>query len=187
VHTTLGFTGDRTAVLDQLSAMGALELAARPRLTLFVGAGAVLGGTVTAGGVEHRMSPGWLATAGASWLAVAETPDRPFVMASFVLGYSAAHTRADDAAPSVAWRALDGRVGLVVGRSFGFARPYLLGRAFGGPVSWELDGQAIHGSDRRHFQLGLGAVFQLPAHVDVNAEVVPLGEQAFALGAGWAF
>src|SRR6185369_6858135 len=116
-----------------------LELLLAPRLTLFAGAGALLGGTVRIAGIDHEMSRGWVATAGVSWLMLAEAERRPFVIASGVLGYSATRTRRDEAGPTVPWRAIDGRIGAAVGKSFGRTRPYLVGRAFGGPVRWQID------------------------------------------------
>jgi len=192
-RTTLAFTGDRDVALDELSAVARLEVLVRPRLTLFGGVGSILGGTVHVEGETHHMSPGWLATAGLSWLALAETARRPFVLVSAVLGYAATHTtqepQGDSAASSytVGWRAGDGRIGVAAGKTFGPVRPYAIGRVFGGPVSWQLGGQSITGTDRHHYQLGAGVAFSLPGHVDVDIEAVPLGEQAVVLGGGLAF
>ena len=192
-RTTIDFPGGENAALEELSVVARLEVLVAPRVTLFAGAGSIVGGTVHVDGEEHQMHPGWLATAGVSWLAVGETARRPFVLASFVLGYASAHTtqqpQGDSAASSyrVGWRAGDGRLGLAVGKSFGFARPYAVARAFGGPVYWQLGGQSLTGTDAHHYQLGAGVALSLPAHVDVAVEAVPLGEQAVVLGVGYAF
>jgi hypothetical protein len=188
-RTSLSFTGDHDVQvgLQELSAVARIEFMVRPGLTLFAGGGPILGGTVQAEGTDYHMRTGWLATAGVSWLALTETPGRPFVIASFVLGYAATHTAVDSAGPTASWRAGDGRIGVAVGKSFGRLRPYAVGRVFGGPVHWELAGQSINGTDTHHYQLGAGAALSLPAHIDLELEAIPLGEQALVLGAGFAF
>jgi hypothetical protein len=187
-RTTIRFADGPAADLQQASVMARLEWLARPRLTVFAGAGSVLGGTVRADGADHQLRPGWLASAGVAWLAVAEAGRRPFVSASVMLGYLAAHTRLDDASSPVPWRAADARVGVTAGKTFGPARPYLVGRAFGGPVSWRAaGGQSITGGDSHHYQLGAGVALALPAYFDLSVEVAPLGEQGLAGGIGYRF
>jgi hypothetical protein len=196
VRTTLAFTGDRDAALDELSLVGRLELLVQPRLTVFAGAGSIVGGTVRLEGTEHQMLPGIVAMAGLSWLAVTETARRPFVLASAVLGFAATHTRVQSVPvgfgqqvsdTSVPWRAGDGRIGLAAGKSFGRARPYAVARVFGGPVSWQFAGESIAGTDRHHYQAGAGLALDLPGHLDATVEAIPLGERALALGAGYRF
>lgn len=70
-------------------------------------------------------------------------------------------------------RALDVRLGVAAGRSIGAVTPYVLARAFGGPV-WLPDG-AIVGDDH-HYVLGLGLSVRV-ARVDVGAELAPFGER----------
>jgi len=103
------------------------------------------------------------------------------------VGYLGAHTRLDDNSPDVPWRAADVRVGVTAGKTFGRARPYVVARAFGGPVSWHVAGQAITGSDSHHYQLGAGIALDLPAHFDLSVEAAPLGEQGLAAGLGYRF
>jgi hypothetical protein len=192
-RTTLAFSGDHDVALDELSAVARLEVLVRPRLTVFAGGGSIVGGTVRVSGETHHMSPGWLVTAGLSWLALPEAARRPFVLVSAVLGYAATHTtqepQGDSAGASFSygWRAGDARLGVAAGKSLGPVRPYAIGRVFGGPVSWQLGGQSITGTDRHHYQLGAGVAVSLPAHIDVDVEAVPLGEQALVFGAGVAF
>jgi hypothetical protein len=59
--------------------------------------------------------------------------------------------------------------------------PYLLARAFGGPVFWELDAMAVGGTDTHHFQLGAG-VSVTTGSLSVLVDVAALGEQAASLG-----
>jgi hypothetical protein len=183
-RTTIVFTGGHDVGLQQLTTVARLELLVQPRMTVFAGGGAVVSGTATVDGTDFHVQPGWVVTAGASFLALTETARRPFVMATAVLGYAATHTRQSDADPEVAWREGDARIGVAVGKSFGPARPYLVARAFGGPVTWTLNGQSINGTDQHHYQLGAGAAFDLPGHFDVDIEAVPLGEQGLVFGAG---
>lgn len=193
VRTTLAFSGDRDVGLEELSAVARIEVLVQPRLTVFAGGGPILGANVRVEGETFHMQSGWLATVGLSWLALTETARRPFVLASAVAGYAAATTRQEGqgdsagASDTESWRAGDGRLGLAVGKSFGPLRPYAVGRVFGGPVSWQLGGQSITGTDRHHYQLGAGAALSLPGHVDIEVEAVPLGEQAVVAGAGFAF
>jgi opacity protein-like surface antigen len=187
VRTTLAFSGDRDAALDELSLVARLELLLQPRLTVFAGAGSIVGGTVRIDGTEHHMEPGFVATAGLSWLAVAETARRPFVLGSAVLGFAATHTKQADSDVAVPWRAGDGRIGLAAGKTFGPARPYAVARAFAGPVSWQVAGQSIAGTDRHHYQLGAGLALDLPGHLDADVEAIPLGERALAMGVGYRF
>ena len=186
-RTTIRFANGPAVALQQASLLARVEWMLRPRLALFAGAGSVVAGTVRAEGADHSLRPGWMATAGVAWLAVNETSRRPFVSASAMLGYLGAHTRLDDNSPEVPWRAADVRVGVTVGKTFGRVRPYAAARAFGGPVSWHLDGQSITGTDSHHYQLGAGIALDLPAYFDVSLEAVPLGEQGLAAGLGYRF
>jgi hypothetical protein len=186
-HTTIRFANGPDVDLRQASTMAQLEWLVRPRLTVFASAGALLGGTVRAAGVDHELRPGWLAGAGVAWLAVAETGRRPFVSASAMLGYLAAHTKQADSGAEVPWRAGDARIGVTVGKSLGPLRPYLVGRAFGGPVSWRDGGQSLTGNDAHHYQVGAGVAFSLPAYLDASVEAAPLGEQGLAAGLGYRF
>jgi hypothetical protein len=186
-RTTIRFTNGPEAGLQQASVVARLEWMVRPRVALFVGAGSVVAGTVRADGADHTLEPGWLATAGVAWLALSETARRPFLSASAMLGYLAAHTRLDDNSPDVPWRAADVRVGITVGKTFRFARPYVAARAFGGPVSWHVGGQSMTGTDSHHYQLGAGIALDLPAYFDLSVEAAPLGEQGLAAGLGYRF
>jgi hypothetical protein len=186
-RTTLGFTSGVDAAVQELSAVGRLELLVRPRLSIFAGAGSLIGGDVRVAGVDYTFQPGWLATAGLSWLAVTETPARPFVVLSGVASYAAASTQPMGGGASAPWRAGDVRLGAAVGKSFGPVRPYAVARVFGGPVSWRIADTALTGSDRHHYQLGAGAAVQLPGHLDLSVEAAALGEQGLVVGAGYAF
>jgi hypothetical protein len=80
----------------------------------------------------------------------------------------------------------DVRVGVMAGRTFAqIWSPYVLARAFGGPVSWTLAGNDTVGSDTRHFQLGVGLSIATELGLTIVADISLLGEQAASLGVSW--
>ncbi|MEZ4302836.1 MAG: hypothetical protein R3B70_48380 [Polyangiaceae bacterium] len=84
--------------------------------------------------------------------------------------------------------AVDFRVTGIAGKTFfDILSPYLVLRAFGGPVFWEHEGESETGGDKYHFQIGAGMVLALPRRFDAFVEVVPVGERAAALGLGYSF
>lgn len=137
----------------------------------------MLDGSLTRGDRHHDLGTGVLAavTASRQWTARAW-----FVNGTATFGASRTPTRA----PSAALTAVDARVGATAGRTFGPVSPYLLARAFGGPVAWSIDGESVVGTDLYHVQLGAGvtlAVRDVSFLVDVSA----LGEQSVSLGVSY--
>ena len=84
----------------------------------------------------------------------------------------------DRPAPRYFWE--DFPVGSV--RTFGAFSPYLLARAFAGPVLWNWDGEDITGTDTHHFQLGAGASVSIGPRVTLLVDLAALGERAASLG-----
>ncbi len=83
-------------------------------------------------------------------------------------------------------RAVDFRGGLAFGRSFGPVTPYLMARAFGGPVRVPTaDGSTLVG-DTNHYTVGLGVSARLGVF-DVGGEVAPLGERRATGSVGVSF
>ena len=108
------------------------------------------------------------------------------MIGSATLGASRVTTREDLAgAPRVSLIAADARVGAALGRRVGPVSPYLLARAFGGPVFWTLDDEDTVGSDRYHVQLGAGASLALGDAWTVLVDVSALGERAASVGISW--
>ncbi len=64
--------------------------------------------------------------------------------------------------------------------------PYLTARVFGGPVSWELDGIAVIGTDIHHYQVALGTAVQF-GQTGMFVEWAGLGEKAFSVGLSYAW
>jgi hypothetical protein len=108
-----------------------------------------------------------------------------FVTGSAGLSIAAASTE-QAAAGDERLVAADVRVGAIAGRTFAkLWNPYLLARAFGGPVWWNINGSDTTGSDTRHFQLGAGISVVTSFGLTVVVDVSALGEQAASLGASW--
>jgi hypothetical protein len=109
-----------------------------------------------------------------------------FVTGSAGISIAAASTQQAGAANDEGLVAGDVRVGAIAGRTFAkLWSPYLLARAFGGPVSWAIDGNDTTGSDTRHFQLGAGLSVVTSFGLTIVVDVSALGEQAASLGASW--
>jgi hypothetical protein len=183
-----GIKGDNT----RGGATVSLGYQTSPRVVLQTGIGALLGGTFDAPNGRHTFSPGFLATAGASWRVfggpevdetTGEAVDKnPFVVVSAALSFlSSTTTRGNERA--VGYNAFDLRGGVVVGVTLAERfRPYLLGRTFGGPAFWRYEGVAKQGTDLYHVQVGGGASVALGKGWAIYAEGVPLGERGVSGG-----
>lgn len=124
-------------------------------------------GVVAAAGGSRRWTPG-----GGAW----------FVTASASLSVATASTRAPGMDPA-RFLATDARVGAIGGRTFAERwSPYLLARAFGGPVLWSIAGDDVTGTDTTHVQIGAGLSAALPWRLTAVIDVSALGEQAVSLG-----
>jgi len=109
-----------------------------------------------------------------------------FITGSAGLSIAAASTHAAGAADDPRFIAGDLRFGAIAGRTLGeMWNPYVLARAFGGPVSWSIGGMDTIGSDTRHFQLGAGLSVVTSIGLTVVVDVSALGEQGASLGASW--
>jgi hypothetical protein len=191
--------GELEGSISRRAAMAAFQYRLRPELSLQVGAGMGHGGSLVIDGglgpedatavpVRHEMLPGWVATLSGSWRVLDGAASRPLLLLTMTVGASGARTREEGTAESVAYTALDARLGVMVGKTlFDRITPYAALRAFGGPIFWQFRGEDRTGTDRYHYQVGLGLSASLPAQLDVFVEGVPLGERALVLGAGVAF
>ena len=76
------------------------------------------------------------------------------------------------------------RLGLMAGKTFaGRYVPFVVGRVFGGPVSWTIAEQDVTGSDVHKYTAGAGFTMRIPNLLDFFAEVLPVGEQSASIGA----
>ena len=171
------FFGDEEAALRRRAVSAAVEHRLFDDLTLTAGAGASIGGDVTIAGTRHDLGPGPLGLVGAAYRILDGDGWEPFLLFSGAFSVSTVVSERaprDDLASRLT--ALDLRAGLTAGEVFGDAvAPYATLRAFGGPILW----QAVEpsGSDKYHFQLGLGLLVTAGI-LDAFIEVVPLGERA---------
>jgi hypothetical protein len=152
------------------------------RLTLEAGAGPFLGGSITTPAGRYALAPGLASALGGSWRLLDTDGAIPFALLTAQLSYVSS-----SAPQGTGYNAFDLRLGAAVGWTFWHAlTPYVVGRAFGGPVYWRYQGAAITGTDDHHWQVGGGLSLRV-ARVDVFAEGVPLGEQGVTAGAGFSF
>lgn len=111
----------------------------------------------------------------------------PFLLLTGSAAASVAWTTAPAGGPSSTLSAFDLRLGVVAGKTIAHVvTPYVLARAFGGPVFWSIAGQSVTGADANHYQVGAGVSVRV-GRVDFVAEGVPLGELGIVAGAGLAF
>jgi hypothetical protein len=186
--TAIRFENDLRFDQDRSVALATLDYAPKPDVALEFGAGALFDGTFERGDAKYDFSPGPLLLIGGSYRLLKNDGARPFVLLGGQISYVMSHTQQFAGDESVAYHALDVRVGPVVGWTFwNMLSPYVLARAFGGPVFWHYQGEAITGGDIHHYQLGAGLSLVIAKRVNVYVEGVPFGEQALAGGAGFSF
>lgn len=182
--TRLRFSNALHAEQTRDAAFAALAYLPTPKLTLQLGAGAALGGSLTLPDGRHDFSPGPTAFVGASYRAFDADA---FLLLTSLLSFSAARTQLGSE-PSVGYEAFDLRLGAELGTTlFGVLRPYLPVRVFGGPVFWHYQGASVTGTDTHHYQVGAGLGVAISRRVGAFAEGIPLGERALSLGLAAAF
>lgn len=176
--------GSADASFTHYAATASLDRRIGDRWTLGGMLGATLGGSLDVDGVSSTLSPGPTGGVTASFRPLDEGTVAPFVLLSTSVAASLAWTTPAGGGPSATFTAFDVRLGAAAGKSIAHVvTPYVLARAFGGPVLWSIAGAQATGTDAYHYQLGLGLVVSL-GRVDVVAEGVPLGERAVVVGVG---
>ncbi|HUS67701.1 MAG TPA: hypothetical protein VMZ28_24365 [Kofleriaceae bacterium] len=164
---------DRDVSMQALTTMALVAYQPSPTLGAAVGLGAVVDGTIAGGDI----SPGPAASGSISLLALRETERRPFVLAGLSVSASRASARSTDGEEHTL-TAMDLRLGISSGKTFGWITPYAAARGFAGPVGWHLDGEAATGSDAHHYTVGAGAVMRAGRRLELSVEVMPLGERS---------
>jgi hypothetical protein len=148
------------------------------RWTVGGGVGSTVTGNIDVNGVTSTVSPGPLGAITTSFRPLDEGTVAPFVLLSASMAASLSWVA------SSTLTAFDVRLGVAAGKTIAdVVTPYLLARAFGGPVFWSIAGASATGTDAYHYQLGGGVSVRL-GRVDLLAEGVPLGERAVVVGAG---
>ncbi|MBX3190816.1 MAG: hypothetical protein KF819_27710 [Labilithrix sp.] len=196
--TTLLFDEGR-ADLTRHAAFGAIEipLAKKGTTSLIVGAGGVAGGELTHGLARDAVGPGFSAFVGIAKRIYDGEGALPFVQLTGTFSTTHMLTRTSGVrtdgslAPieTPRYTAFDFRFGAIAGKTFGDVfTPYAVGRFFGGPILWKLDGNNVVGTDMYKVQLGGGLSLALfDRRVDLFVEGIGLGERGVAAGLGTTF
>jgi len=155
--------------------------------TVHANIGTVLGGTLETQGRTFTVERGWLASVGVArrWILGA---DRSwFVTGSLTLGASSAPTREGEVQGENI-TATDMRMGVIGGVTlWDTLSPYLLVRAFGGPVFWAKDDKELVAGDAYHYNLGSGMSVELPGNVIALVDASVLGERSLSFGVSMLF
>lgn len=184
-NTTILFGGGRRAASERHTAFALLETRLSKIATLHVGAGPVLGGTLTTPGTRHVVSPGFVAALGAGVRVVDGQDARPLVTLTGTFSYLATTTHDERDTAVTGYRAGDFRLGALVGKTvWDTVTPYATARVFGGPIFWRFEGQRAQGTDLYKYQLGAGLAVMAARRVDLFAEGIFVGERGFVAGAG---
>jgi len=184
-RTALRFDDSLRAEQRRYALLADLTYLPTRALALDFAAGAALGGALEAPNGKHEFSAGPALAVGLAWH-VLDAPSH-FALLTSQLSFLTSRTQLGTE-PSTAYTAFDLRVGGALGLNLaGFLHPFVLARAFGGPVFWRYAGKAVTGTDVYHYQVGGGFAFELGKRLSVLVEVVPLGEQALSAGASVAF
>ncbi len=151
--------------------------------TLRGGVGLILKGELETGtSVVHDLEPGGLAAVGLEHRVLIGDGYTPFVDLSLFLGVSWTKTVDPGTRIKTDYFAADARFGGRAGWNVNDNTfPYVAARIFGGPVSWELAGEDVKGTDIHHYQVALGVAVQL-GPVAIYSEWAGLGEQALSAG-----
>lgn len=187
LSSALRFAADADSPFFQRS----LAVTASRRLgedfTAEVAAGALLGGAIQSGGVSYSFQPGWLARAGGTWLALDGRGAWPFLAVTVNLAVAGTTTVAAGRSTE-RYTAVDASLSASAGKVLlGWLTPYLGVKAFGGPVSWTLEGRPVTGTDVDHWQAAVGLAIALPWGLDVTGEWAPLGARSAVAQAGFSF
>ncbi|HEY3668747.1 MAG TPA: hypothetical protein VGL19_22270 [Polyangiaceae bacterium] len=182
--TRLRFSGSLYADQVRYATLASLAYLPTPKLVLQAGVGAAWGGSLTLPDGKYDFSAGPIGELGADFRAFDD--GRYFLLLTSGLSFTFARTHLGSE-PSVGYEAFDLRLGAEVGFVLArVLRPYALARAFGGPVFWRHQGEAVDGTDTHHYQFGVGASVQLVKTLSLFIEGVPLGERAVSAGLGLA-
>jgi len=182
--TRLRFNGSVHAEQERYASLASLAYLPTPRLVLQAGAGVAFGGSLTLPDGKHEFSAGPTGLLGADFRAYDD--GRYFVLLTSALSFASARTHLGDEA-SVGYQAFDLRIGSQLGVQLAeIFRPYVVVRAFGGPVYWRYLGESVTGTDTHHYQVGAGAALRVAKTVNLFVEGIPLGERALSFGVGLA-
>lgn len=178
---------DKQVVKQRRQAVvGVAEWRMSPRWSFQVGAGGLIAGELSDLGPisssPEAMKPGFVGMIGSSFVAARGQGAKPFLL--FTAQFSSVFSGTDLGS----YQAYDLRLGGALGWTFfNQLSPYATARVFGGPIDWQLDGGAVSGTDRYHYQIGGGLSWLIAYKVDLFVEGIALGERGVVAGAGFAF
>jgi hypothetical protein len=178
-QTTLSFSGGRELEIVQYAVTASAGYIGASRWSVRGSIGTVLDGTLEGEGRTHDIGPGIVGAASASkqWAFGAW-----FVTGSLGAGVSRT-TTLEDGGGRQSLVGIDViRAGVLAGRTFGVASPYVMARGFGGPVFWTLDAMDVRGTDTSKFQLGAGVSVTTASGLSLLLDVSALGERSASLG-----
>lgn len=188
----MGFSGGRDYQLSEQAVVATLGRRFGERLTLNLSGGAILGGTMREEAAPERefdVGTGWVAAVTAGYRFVGGGDQKLFVVGTLGISFSRTTTESSvDPNDDVTLTAQDTRLGAQVGYTLWQAwSPYAVARIFGGPVSWEVDGESVTGSDRNKYTVGVGSAFALPGGFGANLEGNFLGERSINANLNFSF
>jgi hypothetical protein len=179
--------GDVAAPFDQRSVAASVTRQLGRAWSVTAGAGAVISGSIDAGGATYVMDPGWLARLGATWIPVDGSGPWPFVALSASLAASGVNTTGPGGVKAPL-TSLDAGLSVSAGKSIaGVVAPYVGAKVFGGPVFWELAGASVTGTDVAHWQVAFGLAANLPLGIDLLVEWAPFGARSAVGQVGFTF
>lgn len=186
-NTRIAFSGLGEATLRRSARSFGLEYRFNRRWTLQAGAGIAQAGELKLSNAGTQIGLGPLAVVAAAYRVLDGQGGTPFLLLATALSFSSAPTQTAGSNETARLTAVDGRVGVSIGKLF-FKRlaPYATARAFGGPVFWRHRQRATLGSDKYHVQLGAGLLVR-SKQLDAFVEFIPVGERALSSGLAYSF
>jgi len=188
LNSTLRFDGSRDVKIEMntISVSGSYQL--NDKWSIRSGVGLILDGKLKPFGHRaHNVKPGGLLAVGMEYLYRQGEGYRPYIDYSIFVSASSATTENPVDLKSTNYFSSDLRFGaraswIIHGNIF----PYLSGRLFGGPVSWELDGTDVLGTDIHHYQFAAGTAVRFGS-LSAFVEWAALGEKALSAGLSYAW
>ena len=157
--------------------------------------GGVLSGTMGGDAADSRqydVRPGFVGALRVTRPLRQENGSLPFITTDVTVSYTRFTTELVTTDPGLAtsgrFSAWDFMLGVTMGYTVGgFWQPYIAPRFFGGPIHWDDGAEDRTGSDRHHYQLGLGSAFILPGGTTLFVDGSPVGARGITAGLVYAF
>ena len=185
VATELRFRDDLRADQSRNAVVATVGYALSSKLLLQASVGVAFAGELEFASRTYEFDPGPTFAAGVAYRLL---EGDLFLSLTGIASGTLASTEFPGGGETASYSAFDLRLGAVFGVTlFEVLRPYLVARAFGGPVFFRYRGEDVTGTDAYHVQLGAGVALSIVELLTVFVEGVPLGEQALSAGVTVAF